>query len=185
METRRLDEIIWRDDLYPRFKPSPQKIQEYAENIEYESAGELGTAVMVDGRTIGLIYGGEFRCVEEFWLSVFRKHLSMFPKPPAIPTESQFRDELAEKLQATGWAVETEVYTSQGRVDIVARRGDEVQLIETKMSSKSNDCSHALGQLLFYSKFFPGAMLWLATPELPDLTIQSMLNSYGVHCYGS
>jgi hypothetical protein len=26
--------IVYRQDLYPRFKPNPSKIQEYAENIE-------------------------------------------------------------------------------------------------------------------------------------------------------
>jgi len=33
-ETRRVDEIIWREDLYPRFDPSPSRIQQYAEVIE-------------------------------------------------------------------------------------------------------------------------------------------------------
>jgi 16S rRNA G966 N2-methylase RsmD len=32
--TLKLDEIVFRTDLYPRFKPSPQKIQEYAENLD-------------------------------------------------------------------------------------------------------------------------------------------------------
>jgi DNA modification methylase len=33
-ETRKVDEIIWREDLYPRFNPIPAKVQEYAENVE-------------------------------------------------------------------------------------------------------------------------------------------------------
>lgn len=34
MKTRDTSEIIWREDLYPRFEPSPAKIQEYAEVVE-------------------------------------------------------------------------------------------------------------------------------------------------------
>jgi len=34
METRQVNEIIWREDLYPRFDPSPSRIQQYAEVIE-------------------------------------------------------------------------------------------------------------------------------------------------------
>jgi ParB-like chromosome segregation protein Spo0J len=33
-ETRRIDEIVWRKDLYPRFEPDPATIQRYAESIE-------------------------------------------------------------------------------------------------------------------------------------------------------
>jgi ParB-like chromosome segregation protein Spo0J len=33
-ETRKVEEIIWREDLYPRFEPVPAKIQEYAEVVE-------------------------------------------------------------------------------------------------------------------------------------------------------
>jgi len=34
IETRQVDEIIWREDLYPRFEPIPSRIQQYAECIE-------------------------------------------------------------------------------------------------------------------------------------------------------
>jgi ParB-like chromosome segregation protein Spo0J len=33
-DTRRIDEIVWRKDLYPRFEPDPATIQRYAESIE-------------------------------------------------------------------------------------------------------------------------------------------------------
>ena len=33
-ETRKVDEIIWREDLYPRFEPIPARIQQYSECIE-------------------------------------------------------------------------------------------------------------------------------------------------------
>jgi len=33
-ETRQVAELIWRQDLYPRFEPIPARIQQYAESIE-------------------------------------------------------------------------------------------------------------------------------------------------------
>jgi DNA-directed RNA polymerase specialized sigma24 family protein len=33
-ETRKIDELIWREDLYPRFEPIPSRIQQYAEVID-------------------------------------------------------------------------------------------------------------------------------------------------------
>lgn len=34
IETRRVDEIIWRKDLYPRFEPNPTVIDQYAESLD-------------------------------------------------------------------------------------------------------------------------------------------------------
>lgn len=34
METRQVSEIVWREDLYPRFEPVPSRIQQYAECID-------------------------------------------------------------------------------------------------------------------------------------------------------
>jgi hypothetical protein len=98
-------------------------------------------------------------------------------------SENKFRNSIVDKLKKEGWKVETESYTSQGRIDILARKNDEIMLIETKMKSNSNDCSHALGQLLFYSKFHPGCKLFISTPAKPDLTILSILKSFGVEYY--
>jgi len=33
-ETRKVSEIVWREDLYPRFEPNPSVIQRYAEDVE-------------------------------------------------------------------------------------------------------------------------------------------------------
>lgn len=33
-ETRKIDELIWREDLYPRFEPTPSRIQQYAEVVD-------------------------------------------------------------------------------------------------------------------------------------------------------
>ena len=50
METRKTQEIIFRDDLYPRLKPNPAKIQEYAENIDRLPPIEIShTGILIDG----------------------------------------------------------------------------------------------------------------------------------------
>jgi ParB-like chromosome segregation protein Spo0J len=42
--------IVYRQDLYPRFKPNPSKIQEYAENIERLPPIELNQDnILIDG----------------------------------------------------------------------------------------------------------------------------------------
>lgn len=49
-ETRKLTEIIYRDDLYPRLKPEPAKIQEYAENIDRLPPIEIDQHnILIDG----------------------------------------------------------------------------------------------------------------------------------------
>jgi len=35
VEIRRVDELVWREDLYPRIEPDPATIQRYAQDIEY------------------------------------------------------------------------------------------------------------------------------------------------------
>jgi hypothetical protein len=48
--TKNVNEIIFREDLYPRFKPSPQKIQEYAENIDLLPPIEIDQHdILIDG----------------------------------------------------------------------------------------------------------------------------------------
>lgn len=50
MDTRKVTDIIYREDLYPRFKPNPAKIQEYAENIDRLPAIELNqNNILIDG----------------------------------------------------------------------------------------------------------------------------------------
>jgi len=50
METRKISEIVFRDDLYPRLKPNPVKIQEYTENIDRLPAIEISqTGILIDG----------------------------------------------------------------------------------------------------------------------------------------
>jgi len=50
METRKVSEIIWREDLYPRLKPSPSKIQEYAEVVALLPPIEIDQHnILIDG----------------------------------------------------------------------------------------------------------------------------------------
>ena len=50
METRKISEIIYRQDLYPRFKPNPAKIQEYAENLDRLPPIEIDQHnILIDG----------------------------------------------------------------------------------------------------------------------------------------
>ena len=50
METRKVSDIVFRPDLYPRLKPSPAKIQEYAENIDRLPPIEIDQHnILIDG----------------------------------------------------------------------------------------------------------------------------------------
>ncbi len=45
-----VDKVIYRDDLYPRLKPDPAKIQEYAENLEVLPPIEINqNNILIDG----------------------------------------------------------------------------------------------------------------------------------------
>lgn len=101
-----------------------------------------------------------------------------------VMTEAEFRDRLADAFKIDGWQVETEHYTSSGRIDIVAKKDGETRLVECKLQPSMNEASHALGQLLFYSKYFPGASLWFASPQAPDEVVTAILKSYGVAIHG-
>lgn len=48
--TLKVSDVIYREDLYPRFKPNPQKIQEYAENIDRLPPIEISQGnILIDG----------------------------------------------------------------------------------------------------------------------------------------
>lgn len=50
METRKLDEIVWRADLYPRLKPDPGKVQSYADDLAVLPPIEVNQDnVLIDG----------------------------------------------------------------------------------------------------------------------------------------
>jgi len=104
-------------------------------------------------------------------------------KKQELETEAGFVAKIARYLKATGWLIELEAYTSQGRIDILAKRKGETQIMEAKLKATSYDAARALGQLLFYAKFHPGASLWFCSPERPDETILSILTSHGVSYY--
>ncbi len=95
--------------------------------------------------------------------------------------ESEFRDHICDVLRDSGYKVAKEYYTSQGRIDLLAEKEGTRSIIETKLSNDSHSMAHALGQLLFYSKFIPDASLWVCTLEKPDSTILSILSSFNVN----
>lgn len=172
--------IVFRADLYPRAKPDPRKIQEYSENLEYEYAGDYGMAVKHDGKYIGLISGGEFRCVDEFWLVAFQDHLKSLPKLTAFQKEEEYCEKISNSMMLDGWDIQREVFTPLGRIDILAKKGNNQQIIEVKLRSDTNSASSALGQLLFYSKSYPKAKLIFASPRTPTEKILSVLGFYKV-----
>ncbi len=48
--TRRVDEIVWREDLYPRIKPDPALIQRYAESLDLLPPIEINqNDILIDG----------------------------------------------------------------------------------------------------------------------------------------
>jgi predicted DNA-binding protein YlxM (UPF0122 family) len=50
IETRKVDEIVWREDLYPRIEPSPAVIQRYAEILEVLPSIEINQRnELIDG----------------------------------------------------------------------------------------------------------------------------------------
>ena len=50
MNTIKVSEVVYREDLYPRFKPNPSKIQEYAENLELLPPIEVSQHhILIDG----------------------------------------------------------------------------------------------------------------------------------------
>lgn len=177
-------EIVWREDLYPRFEPNPaipeagsvkigNKIHLNLDSATFGNCPEQLKSLYAGYIESGIIY--VVGSVAKYFYLAYRDSLENNDE-----NESTLRDDLARKLKAQGWTAEKESYTSQGRVDILARRQEEVRIIEIKKRADSNSVAHALGQLLFYSKFHPGATLWFYSPEKPDLTVMSILNSFGV-----
>ena len=148
-------------------------------DINVDAVEFRGSFMYYEGRPAGQIKDGGMVFVDSHYLLVFQEWLNAQPEEENT-TEAQFRDSIADQLAVSGWHVITEQYTSQGRIDVLAKGKDEVRIIEVKMSGSPNAAAHALGQLLFYSKFHPEASLWFASPEKPDSTILSILNFYGV-----
>jgi hypothetical protein len=181
-ETRNVLDIVYREDLYPRIKHDPALVQRYAENLEVKI--RHGVAMLYSGDLwIGAIYDGMVRFSNhhtEFCESVYHQWLDSVPVEASV-TESEFRDKIAGKLSDDGWTVAKEQYTPKGRIDIFAERGNDKRIVEVKLSNKSNDISHALGQLLFYARFYTDASLWICCYQTIDSETESILNFYGVH----
>lgn len=184
METRLVCDLVWREDLYPRFEQVPE-----IPPIGHIVIGDkvhltLGSATNGNcPEALSRIYAGYIQRGTIYLIGSVAKHFYLAYRDSMegnIEKESDTRDDVAKKLKKQGWIVATEDYTSQGRIDILARQGKEVKIIEIKQCADSNSAAHALGQLLFYSKFYPEATLWFHSPERPTPTVMSILNSFDV-----
>lgn len=114
--------------------------------------------------------------VAQHFFEEYRKHLSDLPKTREVDIQTK----IAATLRQGGWQVELERSTPLGRIDIWAERKDQVKIIEVKLTNNLHGLQQALGQLLFYGQCYPGASLWLATPDPLDDIITAILHSYNV-----
>ena len=94
--------------------------------------------------------------------------------------EHDFRNRIAGRLSELGWRVSTERPVPTGRIDILAFRDDCIAIIEVKVGSSCREIQTALGQLLWYSEFYPNALLQLATPKKPAQEHLEFLKRHGV-----
>lgn len=159
--------------------PKDPVIDHYARNVEYDIQ-EDGVIVRCFGRAMGYLSEGQFKYVDPFWGEVFSRHLELTPDVQE-KTEKHYRDEVIRKLSGEGWRVESEVYTPYGRIDILAEQGDRTIIVEVKLRGDNNSTAHALGQLLFYQRTFPGAELFIATATEPSDGTMAILGEYGVN----
>lgn len=95
-----------------------------------------------------------------------------------------------EKLLNEGFRVWSEVGAKpgkwmfsgreDGRIDIVAERGEELRIIEAKASAKTNSITSAVGQLLYYRDRFPDASMWILCSEKPKKRVEDFARSFGI-----
>lgn len=149
-----------------------------------ETWSDGAVILYADDKPFGMIERGSFLSVDQHGVDMFRRYVAQLPVLESKQTEAQFRDTVARQLEGDGWTVLTEVGAGIGRIDIVAKRGTDVRVIETKMSANANACAHALGQLLFYSRAFESADLYLMTPTQPSEDVIATLALHGVTCRG-
>jgi hypothetical protein len=94
--------------------------------------------------------------------------------------ERIFCDVLERHLKAEGYSVIREAPVPGGRIDLLCSRGDERLVIEAKRGATTQQVRSALGQLLFYAHYHPGASLAFASPWVPSADIVELLSHYGV-----
>lgn len=159
-----------------------RKVSEYAAKMTIDVKHDV--AMFYSGNLwIGALFDGviRFNAIDsDFCEAVYRQWLDSTPGRSTL-AESEFRNSVANQLMSEGWSVSKEQYTSQGRIDILAERGKEQRIIEVKLGGKSNDAAHALGQLMFYARFYPKASLWFCSHAPADATVKSILGFYGVN----
>lgn len=145
---------------------------------------EHGAIVFANDKPLGMIDHGEFVYTDPRNLSIFKEWMSTLSSVEASETEDAFRNRVADHLRDSGWSVVTEVPANGGRIDILARRGDEQIIVEVKTSTHAHAASHALGQLLFYRQSCPDASLWFIAPQMPSDSVLATLAVNGVNFLG-
>ena len=179
-----VNDIVWREDLYPRFEPVPEVPE--SGYLKQGNRLHLNLGPATNGNCpepLKGLYAGYIERGIIYIIGSVAKHFYFAYRDTVKDDrgeEKRIQAELVASLKSCGWIVERESYTSQGRIDVLATRENDKRIIEVKIKIDSNSMAHALGQLLFYSKFHPGATLWIYTPQKPDLTVMSILNSFGV-----
>ena len=178
-------DVIYREDLYPRSLTNPERVQEYAENLDaWDSENEIAFFCRPLGHIVFVIREGTY-----FWrdalgkaiLDAWRATLAEIPlEPKAFPSESALVAAICIVLTDNGWVCRREVKTKLCRIDVLAQKGEDIQVIEAKLSFDSNSMSHALGQVLFAKEAFPTASLFIATPLRPPSHLIRCLNQYAV-----
>ena len=185
METKQvaLSEIVFDNDLYPRKEHDPERVQKYAECLKMQSVTNGTIFFCPDiGCIIGKIEDGIFHYRNHLGLEIFKRFLSTVKHEweTSTNTEKEMVNNVARTLSRSGWKVTTERQTPCGRIDIFAEKDDAEIIIEAKLGNDAGAISTALGQILIRSVFFPEALLFLCTPEVPRRALLNIIESYGI-----
>lgn len=83
------------------------------------------------------------------------------PNNPTTPSEADLREAYARQLEAEGYDIVREEPTNDtGAADIVARKGNEIKLVECKVTLDRETAIYAMGQLLLYSRTYADTRSW-------------------------
>lgn len=98
-------------------------------------------------------------------------------KPPAIERELELQ--IVAKIIAGGGTAQRQVKTIFGTIDIHVLTPHE-SIIEVKAFADQKSLRMAIGQLAFYALSYPGAALYVATPEAIAVDFLPALRGMGV-----
>lgn len=96
-------------------------------------------------------------------------------------TENEFRNRIATRLKQSGWTVRCEApATGGGKIDILAHRGVEAVVIETKLHAGFHSVAAALGQLCLYADDRPHVRRYIATADPIPAALATRLTRFQV-----